>query len=276
MFPKLSAFRQSLREQGLGDAPLYFAKVDVQSCFDTIPQQRLLTMVDSLLSMQQYHTGKHVEVRALGQLQQLDGQYVNPMPQKRFVAHSAGTGDTVPFDRLVRENYVGSKANTVFVNTTAQKFETKDDLMQLLREHVERNLVKIGKRFYRQKSGIPQGSILSTILCNFFYAELERDVLSFALGSDCLLLRLLDDFCLITTNRAHARRFVQVMHRGHADYGVTVKAAKSLANFDVAADDGHGIPRCTSGMRFPYCGVQIDMRTLEVSKSHERTGQAST
>lgn len=276
MFPRLSAFKQSLFEQGLGDAPLYFAKVDVQSCFDTIPQRRLLAMVDSLLSMQEYHIGKHVEVRALGQLQRLDGQYTNPVPQKRYVAHSAGGKDIATFDNLVRDNYVGSKANTVFVNTSAQKFETKDDLMQLLREHVERNLVKIGKRFYRQKKGIPQGSILSTILCNFFYAELEREVLSFALGADCLLLRLLDDFCLVTTNRAHAARFIQVMHRGHPDYGVEVRSAKSLANFDVAADDGNRIPRCVSGMRFPYCGVQIDMRTLEVSKSNERTGPAST
>ncbi|KAL5391507.1 hypothetical protein DPSP01_001371 [Paraphaeosphaeria sporulosa] len=275
MFPKLSTFKQSLFEQGLGGAPLYFAKVDVQSCFDTIPQQRLLAMVDSLLSLQEYHTGKHVEVRALGQLQRLDGQYVNPVPQKRYVAHSAGGKDNAPFDSLVRDNYVGSKANTVFVNTNAQRLETKDDLMQLLREHVERNLIKIGKRFYRQKTGIPQGSILSTILCNFFYAELEHEVLSFALGGDCLLLRLLDDFCLISTNRAHAERFVQVMHRGHADYGVEVKSSKSLANFDVATEDGTRIPRCVSGMRFPYCGVQIDMRTLEVSKSNARTGPAN-
>jgi telomerase reverse transcriptase len=276
MFPKLAAFKQSLIEQNLGDSPLYFAKVDVQSCFDTIPQQRLLTMVDSLLSMPRYHTGKHVEVRALGQLQRLDGQYVNPLPQKRYVAHSAGADVIDPFDRLVEEKFVGSKANTVFVNTAAQKFETKDDLMQLLREHVERNLVKIGKRFYRQKTGIPQGSVLSTILCNFFYAELERDVLSFALGSDCLLLRLLDDFCLITTNRGHAERFVQVMHRGHAGYGVVVKCSKSLANFDVATEDGCRVSRCVSDVRFPYCGVQIDMRTLEVSKSNERTSAAST
>ena len=66
------------------------------------------------------------------------------------------------------------------------------------------------------------------------------------------------------------------MHRGHAEYGVTVKSAKSLANFDVAAEDGSRIPRCVSEVRFPYCGVEIDMRTLEVSKSNERSSAAST
>ena len=50
MLPKLMAFKTSLQEQGLGSQPLYFAKVDVQSCFDTIPQSRLLSMIDGLMS----------------------------------------------------------------------------------------------------------------------------------------------------------------------------------------------------------------------------------
>jgi len=275
MLPRLATFKKSLEDQGLAESPLYFAKVDVQSCFDTIPQRRLLIMMDSLLSMQDYQTGKHVEMRPLGPLQRLRGQHMKPMTHKRYIAHSGAADGEPPFDRLVEEKYIGTKSNTVFVNTSALQFETKDDLMQLLREHVERNLVKVGKKFYRQKSGIPQGSVLSTILCNFFYAELERDVLGFTLGNDCLLLRLLDDFCLITTNRQHAEQFVRTMHRGHAEYGVTVKVAKSLANFDVYTADGIRIPRCVSGVRFPYCGVRIDMHTLEVSKSSERSGQTS-
>jgi telomerase reverse transcriptase len=275
MFPKLASFKKALQEQGLANSRLYFAKVDVQSCFDTIPQQRLLTMVESLLSLEEYRSGKHVEIRPLGQLQQLDGRHVDPLPVKRYVAHSRAARGTESFDRLVRDKFVGTKANTVFVDTAVQHSETKDDLMQLLREHVERNLVKIGKRFYRQKTGIPQGSILSSILCNFFYAELEREALSFALGPDSLLLRLLDDFCLITTKQEHAQRFVQVMHRGNEDYGVKVKSAKSLASFNVMTDDGCRVPKNGSDAKFPYCGVLIDMRTLEISKDTQRTGQAS-
>jgi telomerase reverse transcriptase len=270
MFPKLVAFKASLREQNLEHSPLFFAKVDVQTCFDTIPQSRLLNMVDSLMSMQAYETGKHVEVSPLGALQRLDGQHVDPLPVKRYVSHSGGAKDVASFHQLVQNKFVGTKSNTIFVNTDLQQQETKDDLMRLLREHVERNLVKIGKKFYRQKKGIPQGSILSTILCNFFYAELERDILSFVLGPDCLLLRLLDDFLLITVNRQHAERFVRVMHRGHADYGVVVKSSKSLANFDVVADTGHCIPKVAPNSKFPYCGVCIDTETLEISKKSER------
>jgi telomerase reverse transcriptase len=276
MLPRLAAFKASLKEQNLHASPLYFAKVDVQTCFDTIPQARLLSMVEGLMSLQVYQTGKHVEISPLGALQRLDGQHVDPPPAKRYVAHSGGTKDMGSFHQLVEDKFVGTKSNTIFVNTNLQQQETKDDLMRLLREHVERNLVKIGKKFYRQKKGIPQGSILSSILCNFFYAELERDVLSFALGSDSLLLRLLDDFLLITVKRQHAELFIKVMHRGHADYGVTVESSKSLANFEVVTDGGHRIPRSASDGKFPYCGISINTETLDVGKKSDqstRTGK---
>jgi telomerase reverse transcriptase len=229
-------------------------------------------MVESLMSLQSYETGKHVEISPLGALQRLDGHHVDPLPVKRYIAHSGAAKDMVSFPQIVQSKFVGTKSNTIFVNTNLQQQETKDDLMRLLREHVERNLVKIGKKFYRQKRGIPQGSILSSILCNFFYAELERDVLGFALGTDCLLLRLLDDFLLITLDRRHAERFVRVMHQGHADYGVTVKAEKSFTNFEVVTDAGREVPSDVECQAFPYCGVCIDTGSLEVSKA-ERSAE---
>jgi len=274
MFPKLVSFKASLRQRGLGDIRLYFAKVDVQACFDTIPQSRLLRMIDSLMSSQAYYTGKHVEISPLGPLQRLDGEHVNPMPRRKYVAHSRPATDLTPFDQLVEERLAGAKANTVFVNTNLQRCESKDDLMQLLQEHVERNVVKIGKRFYLQKTGIPQGSVLSSILCNYFYAELERDVLSFVLGDDSLLLRLLDDFLLISINEEDAKRFVRVMHKGHAEYGVVIKPEKSLANFDVITDDGARIAKSGPNERFPYCGISIDTATLEVGKKTEQSTKA--
>ncbi|KAH9878518.1 hypothetical protein IAQ61_001790 [Plenodomus lingam] len=273
MLPKLTAFKASLDDKHISGQPLYFAKVDVRSCFDTIPQRRLLRMIDSLMRLQTYTTGKHVEVSLLGDLQRLDGQHIDPMPLKRYVAHSGPADQIASFDQLVKDKLAGTKANTVFVNTNVQRQETKDDLMQLLREHVERNIVKIGKKYYRQKNGIPQGSVLSSILCNFFYAELERDVLGFTSEDNCLLLRLLDDFLLITTDRASAERFVHVMHRGHKEYGVEVQSDKSLTNFNICTAGGGRIASLPKDAKFPYCGVYIDTRTLEVNKKTERAAK---
>ena len=275
MFPKLLKFRSSLSERGLSESKLYFAKVDVQSCFDTIPQQRLVSMVEGILSINEYQIGRHAEISSLGQLQCLDGPHTNPSPITRYVPHSRAAGDLSSFEQLLRNKYIGGKSNTVFVDSVVQRFETKEDVMCLLKEHIERNLVKIGKKFYRQKNGIPQGSILSSLLCNLFYAELERNLLGFALNEDSLLLRLLDDFLLITSRREHAERFLKVMHEGHPEYGVVVKAEKSLASFDVSLGNTHRIPKAPSNVKFPYCGVLIDTVSLEVSKSTDCNGRGS-
>ena len=72
----------------------------------------------------------------------------------------------------------------------------------------------MGKQFYRQKVGIPQGSVLSTVLCNIFYADLEKKKLPCLLEEDGLLLRLIDDFLFITMNREHAKNFLEHMHKG--------------------------------------------------------------
>jgi len=275
MYPKLVSFKNSLQKRGLQNARLYFAKVDVRSCFDTIPQKLLLTMADRLFSLQEYQIGRHVEMSVMDGVQQLDGAHINPPPTKRYVQHVKAPAPGASFEGLVRDSLSKGKSKTVFVDTTLQRSETRHDLLQLLGEHVEHNLVKFGKKFYRQKTGIPQGSVLSSILCNFFYAELEREELAFALTEDSLLMRLLDDFLLISIDPHVATRFVQVMHRGHPKYGVSVKADKSLANFEVKTEDGARIAQPVSDGRFPYCGVLIDTQTLEVSKNSDRSGRGS-
>lgn len=39
--------------------------------------------------------------------------------------------------------------------------------MSLIQTHVQDNIIRFGKGYYRQTTGIPQGSILSPALCRF-------------------------------------------------------------------------------------------------------------
>jgi telomerase reverse transcriptase len=137
-------------------------------------------------------------------------------------------------------------------------------LLKMLREHITSNTVRIGKKSYRQKKGIPQGSILSSLLCSFFYGAFEAENLSF-LDERSLFVRYIDDFLLITTEATVARRFLDVMVSGNPKYGITVQAPKSRTNFD-AAVNGQKIPRLHGTTAFPYIGFTIDTRTLFVSK----------
>lgn len=51
---------------------------------------------------------------------------------------------------------------------------TREQALALLEEHITENVVKIGNEFYQQVIGIPQGSVISSLLCSFFYGNLEK------------------------------------------------------------------------------------------------------
>jgi telomerase reverse transcriptase len=50
--------------------------------------------------------------------------------------------------------------------------------------------------------------------------------------SSQVLLRLVDDYLLVTTNISKARDFLQMMREGHPEYGCTISPDKTKTNFD--------------------------------------------
>jgi telomerase reverse transcriptase len=260
---RLRTFKRNITSPD--DQRLYFVKVDVQTCFDTIPQAQLLKLVEDLISNESYEIGKHAEIKAG------DERWTSTTrkPSRRFVGLAHPEGDLITFSPAVANGLSQYKKRTVYNNTGNPKVWDTRQLLKLLHEHVQQNIIKIGKKYYRQKSGIPQGSILSTLLCSFFYGHFEMRNLGFLVGGESLLLRLVDDFLLVTANQSHARRFLQVMVDGSDDYGISVNTKKSLANFEILVNKSK-IPRLHGSTVFPYCGMLIDTRTLEVSKDRAR------
>ncbi|KAI9759142.1 MAG: hypothetical protein M1835_000450 [Candelina submexicana] len=269
MYSRLKSFKTRLKGLHGNEQCLYFAKVDVQSCFDTIPQAKIIRLVEKLLSEEEYRFTRHAEIKPSELHQTGSVPTVAIKPARKFVANARASGDYSSFEQVVRTELARGRKRTIFVETMAQSLQKKEQLLELLQEHVQRNIVKIGKKFYRQKDGIPQGSILSSLLCNFFYADLEQQCLDFLNPQRSILLRLIDDFLLITVDRTQARRFLQVMHEGNPAYGVSVNTKKSLTNFEVTVN-GMKVPRVQSGNKFPFCGSFIDSSTLAMSKDRGR------
>ena len=269
IYLKVKAFRAQLVASNRGHEFLHFAKVDVQSCFDTIPQRQVVELMEKLCSETEYRIARHAEIKPNGAHEYQSRTQLDSKPARKFVAKARAGQDYKNFKEWVNENPGPVKRSTIFVDTVIQSLQEKDSLLDLLSEHVERNVVKIGKKFFRQKQGIPQGSVLSSLLCNMFYAEFEKECLNYLNKSDSLLLRLIDDFLLITTNRSHASRFLHIMHEGNEKYGVNVRVDKSLTNFE-SAFKSVPLPCLKSGTQFPYCGTMIDTVTLEITKDRDR------
>ncbi|KAJ5902253.1 Telomere reverse transcriptase [Penicillium taxi] len=266
LHPRLKVFKQQLVQrisniEGSRFPRLFFVKVDIQACFDTIPQKKLLHIIANLVSEEQYLVTKHVEMN-------LSNSEAWKRPMRKYLGRAAPLRKQQAISEIVA-NRAHRKDNTVFIDSINQKTHGTDSLIEMLDEHVRNNLVKMGKQYFRQRSGIPQGSVVSSLLCNFFYAELERNVLGFLRPEESLLLRLVDDFLLVTTDIGQATEFLQVMIRGQPSYGVTVNPAKSLVNFTTMVDGVH-IPRLEGSSLFPYCGCLIDTHTLGINRDQDR------
>lgn len=261
LYQRLKTFKSQLTST----QPLFFAKVDVTAAFDTIPQAAVIRLLLDIPSESEYRISKHVQIKPSDTYHET-GQG-KPIPQWKALAKPLDDFDT--FEEDLESSIAVGKKHTIFVENVVSQFKAKEDILSLLTEHIQRNMVKIGKKFYRQKEGIPQGSVVSSLLCNYFYADLEAKHLSFLQGKDTLLLRLIDDSLLITTNRKHAKQFLQIMHDGLPEYGVKVNPDKTLVNFEVMINDKK-VPRMAEQRAFPYCGSFIDTKTLDITRDRGR------
>lgn len=272
IFPRLQIYRWSLVQQGLQDKPLFFAKVDVQACFDTIPQERLLLLLHSIVTNPQYQVAKYSRAKLAGNHSKETPGF-GAKPSWKFLTKAVAGDGSFEFQGEVETDTAQGRTRSVYVNGVNQRRETKRTVLSFLEEHIQSNLIKVGKRFYRQKKGIPQGSIVSSILCSYFYAELERGYLGFINDGRSVLMRLIDDFLVISTERNVVQKFMKTMHAGIEEFGVSVKAEKSRANFDIDIH-GHSIMKLTD-RNFPYCGNAIDTMTLDLAKDQERRRRSS-
>ncbi|THH09180.1 hypothetical protein EW146_g8757 [Bondarzewia mesenterica] len=276
IYGKLKAFKSRLAfNNPSGPLPkLYFVKVDVQACFDTIEQAKLLQILRDAISEESYMLPRFGRItRSAGKI-------------KRKFVKKAVPGDEHPHFVRYACQLAGLLRHAIFVDQVVYPFSMKQEILELLEEHITENIVKvtadfysghelridlcsqIGQDYYRQIVGIPQGSVLSALLCSFFYGDLEREHLQFTHDQGSVLLRLIDDYLFITTDISKAKHFLDVMSQGHPQYGCFISREKTLTNFDYDPQ----IMNVTAPHQksFPWCGFLINMTDLSVSGDYAR------
>ena len=74
--------------------------------------------------------------------------------------------------------------------------------------------MQAGGHYYLQKQGICQGSVVSTLLCLFYYGVMERQYLPSVLEGEEILMRQVDDFLYVTPYIDRARTFAEILLKG--------------------------------------------------------------
>ncbi|CAH1244027.1 TERT [Branchiostoma lanceolatum] len=264
IYKKWKDFVVKRKASGCTD-PLYFVKVDIQHCFDSIPQEKLLQVMTNVLTRRaDYLIRRYAKVIA-----------TRKGVQCTFEKDVSVLEDFIPNfqDFVLLQNQAGTMYDAIAVDQVCQHYTTSTSLLSQLKQHVQNNVIQIGGTYYLQITGISQGSRLSTLLCSYFYTDMERRYLQ-GMDTDGLLLRLVDDFLLVTPHLDQATAFLHTMLDGIPEYGCSVHPDKVMTNFPVRYKDV--VVACQPAVSwFPWCGMQFHTRVLGVMKDYTKYANLS-
>ncbi|XP_004698159.1 telomerase reverse transcriptase [Echinops telfairi] len=262
------AFVQHVRAR-LPASPLHFVKVDVTGAYDAIPHDKLVEVVANVIKPQE----KVYCIRRYAVVQKTAQGYI----RKSFKRHVSTLADLLPYMAQFLEHLQqeGSLKDSVVIEQSCSFNETASSLFSFFRHLVHNNVIQIRNKYYVQCQGIPQGSILSTLLCSLCYGDMENTVLP-GIQQDGLLLRLVDDFLLVTPHLPQAQAFLRTLVEGVPEYGCMINPWKTVVNFPMGNGPGAaGIVQLPAHCLFPWCGLLLDTRTLEVFCDYSSYAQTS-
>jgi hypothetical protein len=293
LYPRYRRFVGSLKQASSASrAPkLYFASVDIQKCYDTINQDHLLDVTKQQLSQEEYLI-QHCNV-------------INPSGEKggfkRVSKKNIGFPESFNPSEETNAELARQCSRAIFIDTVKCSLANKQHVLNVLEEHLKNHLLvasgRYKDRYLVQSSGISQGSILSTLLCNLYYGDIEQGMLhdtefqyrwmedsnTIPSGSLNFLARLVDDFIFVTTDKAALETFLQRMYRGNPELGAQINKDKTVVSSDIdmslngetpkdsvvrlrdgSQDDGMGT------RVFPWCGMLFNTTTAEVLVDYSR------
>jgi hypothetical protein len=281
-YPRYRKFLEKLKPGR--SKQLYFGSVDIRHCYDNIDQEHLIHVVEGLLKEEVYLLQRYKVLHpspSMGRERILSKQKKEVRPLEEFD----------PFHRTV-SGLAAESHRCVFVDGVSCATTKKEHIMQHLRDHLTNHLVvtrgRYGNRFLVQTTGIPQGSVLSSLLCNFYYGSIEKRL--FALeaklpnheevedATSCLLVRMVDDFLLVSVTPDRVDNFLAIMNEGDPRLGVEINKektkvssnmnnqSKTCENLEPARTQAED---ATSDF-FPWCGMLFHCCTGEVRVDYSR------
>lgn len=129
--------------------------------------------------------------------------------------------------------------------------------------NIERYLLK--DVFDKDSSHVIRGSS-SSADCNVVFIQSKHDL--------HLLVRIVDDFLLISTSKETSIRFLNKLNKGIPKLGVKINSDKSRVNYPISLGDtitnsNKQVTRVSNDF-FPWCGLLINTKTCEISLDYSR------
>lgn len=162
IYLKLKPFVLNMKDSPMGLPKLYIAVCDVAQAFDTVDQDKLLDVMQNIVQKEEYFIKRYARVSCTAKSVKVS--YERDSVEEKGVNFAKFSMNNSP------KHSQGILVDQAFFTSIK-----RDKLLRLLYEHIKRNILQIGCHFYIQKVGIPQGSVLSSLLCSFYYGDLDMN-----------------------------------------------------------------------------------------------------
>lgn len=279
---------------------MYVCCFDITKSFDTIPLATLLDdVIPSIFTRDRYVLMRYRLSQPEVTTRRVAHRYTTHV--------CMNPGDETSFLRLLKDNLSPFHAGGLFSDLAHSTTLERSDILATLQEFLTNNLISVPPRnrkqaesqFALQCRGLPQGHQLSPTLTALFYALVERqDLMTFlptnyvssrdndsklhlnsifqrvagmrsqkSTDEIFLLMRLIDDTMLITSDKNKAEQFMKRMVEGWtASHGYSINVDKSRASFKTGEEYADN----PEYRQMPWCGLFLDVSNLEFRADYTR------
>ncbi|XP_057798176.1 telomerase reverse transcriptase [Salvia miltiorrhiza] len=291
IYKKLVPFLLHLKN-GTPSMPNVFMVVsDVSKAFDSVDHKKLLSVMEDVICDDEYTLEKFTQVVCTSKCLKVDPHVM--------LAHQ----DIRIASTRIRSRIRVQSFHSILVKKEVSRKIRKEEIHSLLKEHIMGNVVQLRNRFYQQLVGIPQGSILSSLLCSYYYGHMEMiEIFPFLKkaillekqpssdstsasegnhktkivvpGCESLLLRFMDDYIFISASKYQASQFFTRLERGVHAYNCYMNKEKYGLNFVMDNQQGNLSNRLHMGKDnisfLPWSGLLVNCSTLEIQADYTR------
>ncbi|GBG27763.1 Telomerase reverse transcriptase [Hondaea fermentalgiana] len=259
-----------------GCGTMHMLTMDIEKCFDNLDQEMVCRAVRELLEQETFVISGYNQVFLTNKV----------VKRVRMIAHRTielyakgiDAGDTEPAFEDIFERARASSSTSILIDRAEAWPVDRQEIIRKVAQHIKTNKTRFGSTVFCQRRGIPQGSILSSLLCSIcidFFEAKHMEALLFdepslarpKLPADAhtapsavaptLCVRMLDDFLVISPDRNRILAFKREMERGFPEFGIRVKAEKTLLSTDERPS-------------LPWCGLLLNSRDLSVGLDESR------
>lgn len=222
---------------------LFLLKVDLQQCFDNIPQDAILNIISNLLTEDEYFYQEMQIFQTKSINSKIEKIYLRRSPDFLLplnLPEAQPLAYELPPD--IKPGYI--------MKENRMKIFSKSQISRILNEIVKNTVIKYQNSYYTRKIGISQGCTISAILCAIYYAYLDKHFN----GMKCFISRYVDDFLVIADNYDDIAKFLEIS-TSLKEKGFIINQSKISSNIDISTKSGN-IPIFKSNF-IEWCGLKI-------------------